>query len=181
MRTYNRMLEKSVQDKNNSKEQEIHGETYARDKYKKVLYALPIVASATILGIAGHMLSKYSKIDDIKATIDREINDDDNFVLDQVRLSEMVEAKDYSTDELYESYKDAKKAVKNKEDGSNIVHFHDKDIEIDQSLVDMLLAENKDSLFSRSDVDAEAITLAGMDLYYELEHELTVEKNNAVR
>ena len=180
-KSFLRMHDKSIQDKNNSKNQEIHGELYVNSGLEKIKYVVPIIVAGAIIGVAGHMASKHSMAEDIKATIDREINDDDNFVLDQVRLSEMAASKNYTTNELYDSYKDAKQAIKNKEEGSNIVHFHDKDIEIDPTLVDLLLAENKDGFFSRSDITAEALTLAGMDLYYDLEHELTVEKNNAVR
>ena len=177
-RTYIKSLNKSVQDKNNSKNKKIAGELYPGNGKEKAMLIGATMIGLAIIGVAGYMASKHSLAEDINATIDREINDEDNFILDQVRLAEKKEAMNYSVDDLYNSYKEAYQAIDNKEEGTNIVHFRDKDIEIDQTLVDYLLMENKDGFFSRSDKTAEALAVAGQYYFRELEQEYKQEQNN---
>jgi len=174
-KSYVNSLNKSV----NDKRQDIHGELYVGRGRQIAKTLIPTAVAALIIGISGYMANKHSLAEDVRATIDREINDDDNFVLDQVRLSEMKEERNYKTEDLYQLYKEAGQAIDNNEDGSKIVHFRDKDIEIDQTLVNYLLMENEDGLFSISDKKAEALALSGQFLYDELENDLNYEKNNA--
>ena len=178
-KTY-RMQMKSIQDKNNSKNQKIAGELYVKGGFEKVKYALPIVVAGAIIGIAGHMTNKLGRADDLKAAINYEINDDENSVLEQVRLAEIFEEQGYTTDQLYETYKEAQQAIKEKEADSNIVNINGTDIEIDKDMVQILLSQNKDNALSYNQSQAEALTVAAEYVVIGLEDTLKQE-NNVVR
>ena len=178
-RNYVNSIKKSIQDKNNSKRKEIKGELYPLNGPQKAALLGTTLLGFTIIGVAGYMGDKYNKIDNINATINREINDDDNFVLDQERLSTIVESYDLSSKDLYNEYKEAKLALKNKDADSNIVNFNGRDIEIDRSIVEDLMKQTEDNLFYLNEEAAEAIVVVSTDVYLDAQHDLKVEENNA--
>jgi len=174
-KTYLNSLNKSVNDKS----QDIHGELYVGKSKQIARTLIPTAVAALIIGISGYIADKYNKIDNINATIEREINDDDSFVLDQMRMEKIVESYDLSSKDLYEKYKEAINIIKNKEDDSNIVNFDGRDIEIDQEIVKDLVDQTADNLFYLNDDTAQAVVLVSTDVYLDAQHDLEVEKNNA--
>ena len=174
-KTYVNSLNKSV----NNRSQDIHGELYVGKGRQIAKTLIPTALAALIIGTAGYIGDKYNKIENIDATIDRQINDDDIFILDQERLSAIVESYNLSNEEKGDRLEEAKIAVKNKEPDSNIVNFNGRDIEIDRSIVEDLMKQTEDNLFYLNEETAEAIVVVSTDVYLNAQHDLKVEKNNA--
>lgn len=159
---------------------EISGELYVGDK-SKLVKALPYIGilmlASGITVAAFNITNKHSKLESINQSINMELNDENAFVLDQMKLEDKISS--FDSKYLYSEYEKILAVVPDNE--SNVVEYDGKTYEVDMDHVNVIVGQAKDNWFYSNKKQAIAMNVEAQMIVNQVEHELKVEKNNAVR